>query len=96
MKYSLLSSILALAIGHAFADNCNVPLLYCGHSLLAKGNYQPQIDQCLFDNNHLTLDNGQSVLFGCIGGPNGVIQFLQDCGLNRCRDNGNGKNDTCF
>ncbi|KAF8214075.1 hypothetical protein K438DRAFT_1802825 [Mycena galopus ATCC 62051] len=96
MKLILLSSILALAVGMTAADNCNVPLRYCGHSLIAKGNYQPQIDQCLFDNNHATFDNGQSVLYGCIGGTNGVIQFLQDCGTGRCMDNGNGKNDTCF
>ncbi|KAJ7829328.1 hypothetical protein B0H13DRAFT_2435995 [Mycena leptocephala] len=66
------------------------------HAIHSDGNYQPQIDQCLFDNNHLTVDNEQSVLFGSIRGPNGVIQFLQDCGVNRCKDNGNGKNDTCF
>ncbi|KAJ6496366.1 hypothetical protein C8R45DRAFT_985707 [Mycena sanguinolenta] len=103
MKSILLSFILALDVGITAADNCNVALLYCGHSLLAKGLdwihppfLFPQIDQCLFDNNHPTLDSGQSVLYGCKRGPNGVTQFLRDCGLGHPMDNGNGKNDTCF
>ncbi|KAJ7590113.1 hypothetical protein C8J56DRAFT_1048277 [Mycena floridula] len=75
--------------------NCTPGLNYCGSTLNGIGNYQPQIDQCLFDNKAPSLDGGNSTLFGCIGGTNGVIQFIKDCGLGNCRDNGGGKNDTC-
>ncbi|KAF9065160.1 hypothetical protein BDP27DRAFT_1298418 [Rhodocollybia butyracea] len=90
------SALVVLAVVQvALADNCNVGLIYCGSSLLGKGNYQPQIDQCIFDNHQSTQDNGASTLFQCAGGPNGVIQYLVNCGIGHCHDGGSGKNDTC-
>ncbi|KAI0970810.1 hypothetical protein F4678DRAFT_479698 [Xylaria arbuscula] len=79
----------------AVADNCKPGINYCGHSLLKKGNYQAQIDQCLYDNNQNEPDYGHDDLFHCVGGSNGVIAFIQNCG-NGCQEADTNQSDFCL
>ncbi|KIM41485.1 hypothetical protein M413DRAFT_27825 [Hebeloma cylindrosporum] len=79
----------------ALARNCTPGLSYCGSSLLTIGNYQGQIDQVLSDYAIKEVDNGKSVLFYCIGGNTGVLQFVKDCGVGNCLSGGSAKSDGC-
>ncbi|KIM92218.1 hypothetical protein PILCRDRAFT_115522 [Piloderma croceum F 1598] len=93
-SFATLMAMVALA-GCALADNCTPGLNYCGSSLLKKGNYQAQIDQALADAGVQEVDNGESALFACEGGSNGVIKFLQECTVGECVDAGTGRSDYC-
>lgn len=111
MKLNLLSSFLALAgsvVARNCTPGLNYSghtLLSIGSSesfllvslvcLTLTGNYQPQIDQSLFDNGVTSADGGRGVLFHCVGGANGNIQYLSKCGVGNCVDAGAGVNDFC-
>ncbi|KAJ7503805.1 hypothetical protein B0H11DRAFT_2222421 [Mycena galericulata] len=58
------------------------------------GKYQPQIDQALADAHQSESDGGADDLFSCVGGPNGVISFLQFCD-NGCDTKPHGVSDVC-
>ena len=62
---------------------------------LNAGNYQAQIDQAIADANQPEVDNGQSTLFSCQGGDEGVITFIKACTVGQCVDAGRGKSDFC-
>ncbi|EXF77142.1 hypothetical protein CFIO01_01789 [Colletotrichum fioriniae PJ7] len=97
MQFSsvLVSIAVLVAAPLAAADNCNAPLNYCGSSLLKKGRYNDQILQALLvagqptDYNHIDYS-----IFNCLGGEGGAIKFVTFCG-GSCKDNGQGKSDTC-
>ena len=64
--------------------------------LTMPGDYQPQIDQCTWDNGYDIGTYTGVWLFSCGGGPNGVITFNDTCGYNRgCINAGEGNNDYC-
>ncbi|KAI9854943.1 MAG: hypothetical protein M1813_000608 [Trichoglossum hirsutum] len=93
MKVTYLVSVLAALSAGTMAANCNPGYNYCGSSLLNKGSYQPQIDQCLYDNGQGIVDDGRKDLFFCAGGRNGVIKWLGRC--TNCVDGGTGNSDYC-
>ncbi|KAI9779632.1 MAG: hypothetical protein M1839_007297 [Geoglossum umbratile] len=91
---SLLLALTALSV-RAMARNCIPWLTYCGTTLLEIGdNYQPQIDQCLFDNEQPLINDGKQDLFMCMGGRNGVLKWIGHC-QNSCVDGGQGDSDHC-
>ena len=57
---------------------------------LSQGHYQSQIDQALHDAS--AMENGEA-LFLCLGGDNGIIEWITTCGT--CHNGGSGKNDYC-
>lgn len=58
------------------------------------GNYQPQIDQAIFDAGQQEIDNGKEDLFFCDGGDNGIINWTTRCS-GGCVDAGPGNSDHC-
>lgn len=58
------------------------------------GDYQPQIDQCLYDNGVGNAGAGEDDLFGCYGGPNGVVEYVQHCD-HGCVEAAHGVSDYC-
>jgi hypothetical protein len=58
------------------------------------GNYQPQIDQAIFDASQQEIDNGKEDLFFCDGGDNGIINWTTRCS-GGCVDAGPGNSDHC-
>ncbi|KAF2281527.1 uncharacterized protein EI97DRAFT_463840 [Westerdykella ornata] len=93
MKSFIITPIIAMLAAGAVADNCKKGLNYCGSSLLKKGDYQEQIDQALAVAGHASW-NGNNVLFHCLGGRSGAIEFVKGC-PGGCKDNGKDKSDTC-
>ncbi|KAI9903453.1 hypothetical protein N3K66_002805 [Trichothecium roseum] len=78
MKTAPIVALLTVAMGVA-ADSCNKGGVYCGQSLLNKGNYRDHITETLRaagvpdDESHII--NG---LFDCLGG--GDIRYRDYCG----------------
>ncbi|KAF8905227.1 hypothetical protein CPB84DRAFT_1771951 [Gymnopilus junonius] len=101
MKFvAFATTVLLAAAGIVKANNCTSGLDYCDHSLIAKGNYQGQLDRLYQDVLDITVTstdgnvwNGD--LFTCVGGRSAVVKHLQACPNGLCNDNGNGKSDTC-
>ncbi|USP76443.1 hypothetical protein yc1106_03717 [Curvularia clavata] len=93
MKSFVIAPILAMFAAGVVADNCKRGLDYCGSSLLKKGDYREQIDQALAVAGHSSWD-GDNVLFYCLGGSSGSIEFIKGCS-GGCKDNGSGRSDTC-
>ncbi|KAJ7476447.1 hypothetical protein FB451DRAFT_1087230 [Mycena latifolia] len=87
------ASLLVL-VTSVVARNCTPGLNYCGRTLLEIGKYQPQIDQALADAHQGEADGGADDLFGCAGGPNGVITFIRFCN-NGCKTEPTGVSDVC-
>ncbi|OBT72001.1 hypothetical protein VF21_08589 [Pseudogymnoascus sp. 05NY08] len=95
MKFTLVATVLAMFATSAIADNCTPGLNYCGKTLMAVGKYQAQIDQAVYDRGQQLLNNGLGDLFHCVGGDNGVIQWISHC-CNGCVDAGRGHSDYCY
>ncbi|KAJ7261113.1 hypothetical protein C8J57DRAFT_1719866 [Mycena rebaudengoi] len=86
-----------VALGSAsfvVAKNCTPGLQYCGRTLLCIGNYIEQMDAAVkkakIDPNHV-LDT----LYYRVGGTNGDIRVIKDCGAGACIDGGEGNSDRC-
>ncbi|PPQ83531.1 hypothetical protein CVT26_004299 [Gymnopilus dilepis] len=100
-SFTFATAILFAAIASVVkADNCTPGLVYCGHSLISKGNYRAQLDQVYQDVKGITVtstdgDVWNGDLFSCDGGRSGTVTWLQSCANGVCDDNGNGKSDTC-
>ncbi|POR34511.1 Uncharacterized protein TPAR_05280 [Tolypocladium paradoxum] len=88
---------IAVIIPFATADNCRDGYIYCGSSLLKKGNYLGMIKDKLNAQPNLLLrippyDNS---LWKCVGSE-GDIQYITWCGSHGCFDAGWNKNDYCI
>ncbi|KAJ7261163.1 hypothetical protein C8J57DRAFT_969499, partial [Mycena rebaudengoi] len=77
------------------AKNCTPGLQYCGRTRLLRigENYIEQMDAAVkkarIDPNHV-LDT----LYYCVGGTNGDIRVINDCGADACIDGGENS-DRC-
>ncbi|KAF7364923.1 Maltose permease [Mycena venus] len=94
MKFTAIIIALASAT-YTMAGNCDRGLSYCGRSLLHVGKYAPQTEEAVQKagtNPAHMLDT----LFYCVGGKNGDIEVIKDCGSGRCADSGPGKSDICL
>jgi hypothetical protein len=56
------------------------------------GNYGGQIDQAMYAAGKPFVDASKT-LFYCVGGDNGVIAYVNTCGV--CQDNGADRSDKC-
>ncbi|KAJ3483905.1 hypothetical protein NLG97_g7191 [Lecanicillium saksenae] len=97
MLRSTIASFAVVALGgFATAKDCTPGLIYCGHSLYAKGNYDFIIQQSFADSGVGNNDyNRNQANFLCLGNPYyGYVQFKQVCSRG-CVDAGAGENDYC-
>ncbi|EMR62649.1 hypothetical protein MGN70_010943 [Eutypa lata] len=89
---AVLTTIFATA-AVVFADSCNRGGVYCGISLLNKGNYRDHIIQVLLANGQPTDEaHIQNSLFDCVS--DGNINYVQYCG-NGCGGTGSTDPDFC-
>ncbi|KAH7304353.1 hypothetical protein BKA65DRAFT_521449 [Rhexocercosporidium sp. MPI-PUGE-AT-0058] len=92
MKFSASLLLLSVLSGAAIAKNCAVNVYYCGFNLrkIATGNnYDNQITKAMAGHN----GDSNNAVFLCLGGNNGDIRFVEQCGT--CIDAGSGKSDYC-
>lgn len=82
-----------LGIGTPFLSLSPVHLSPFEHQLTATplGNYAGQVDAAT--KAAKASSNVNAHLFSCIGGPDGAIQLIQQCGT--CIDSGKGNSDVC-
>ncbi|KAG5928821.1 hypothetical protein E4U53_002579 [Claviceps sorghi] len=78
----------------AEAGNCTPGLKYCGHTLLAYGDYSARIYAALGHGPYIVDNEEQRTLFTCVG-PNGEIQVDKICSR-MCFDKGAGRSDECW
>ncbi|KAJ7791208.1 hypothetical protein B0H14DRAFT_2395796 [Mycena olivaceomarginata] len=93
MKFATI--IVLASATYTMAGNCSRGLSYCGRSLLHIGNYANQIEAAI-QKAHTNPSHMLDTLFYCLGGDNGDIQVVQDCGAGRCADSGPKKSDICL
>ncbi|KAG5915956.1 hypothetical protein E4U42_007866 [Claviceps africana] len=91
---SIVIAALAAVAPLAEAGNCTPGLKYCGHTLLAYGNYESRIYQALGHGPSSWNNEEQRSLFNCVG-PNGEIQLERTC-AKLCIDQGLGQSDKCW
>ncbi|KAK6224174.1 hypothetical protein LQW54_000323 [Pestalotiopsis sp. IQ-011] len=93
MQTSILAVIFAAASA-VVADSCNRGGVYCGSSLLRKGNYREHITDTLktvgVDTDEAHVQNG---LFNCLSG--GDIQYIEYC-INGCGGTDSEDPDYCL
>ncbi|KAJ1323056.1 hypothetical protein MN608_11910 [Microdochium nivale] len=90
--FSILSA--SVLIASAAAASCNRGGVYCGSSLLRKGNYRDHIIETLQANGQSTNEaHIQNSKFDCIGG--GDIVYRQYC-ANGCGGTDSEDPDYCF
>ncbi|KAF2660302.1 hypothetical protein K491DRAFT_589482 [Lophiostoma macrostomum CBS 122681] len=91
---TLLTAALALPASLVLADSCNRGGVYCGSSLLRKGNYRNHIIQVLQQVGQPTDDaHVQDSIFDCLDGGN--IRFRGYC-ANGCGGTDSTNPDYCF
>ncbi|KAI0193879.1 hypothetical protein F4808DRAFT_464641 [Astrocystis sublimbata] len=95
MQFSIaIAAIFATATTTVLADSCNRGGVYCGSSLLRKGNYRDHIVETLTDEGVSTDEmHVQNALFNCL--DDGDIMYTAYC-IAGCGGTDSEDPDYCF
>ncbi|RAH53034.1 hypothetical protein BO85DRAFT_523869 [Aspergillus piperis CBS 112811] len=94
MKFSTVLLTLGAASG-AFAYGCTEGLIYCGTSLIKKGDYYEDIVASLERSDQPTTSD--FILYSrfiCTADEDFLV-WVDKCADGACKDNGSGHDDTC-